>query len=336
MASDPNPQPDPTVPPEPRPHLTLPAGKVLGVMAIALAVATLLNSEAIIRAGEGMEQGPTRDVVLSVGRPIDDVTGAMGLHAPRDGLDLAFGHEDKTAENTELEEGSNAILEPKREPRDEMFSQPSAGDPLRLLVTGDSEAEFIGQQLTDLEPTLFRVDVVARNATGLTNPGFFNWEVNAEQEIEARRPDAVVMVIGANDGFQVIVDGERFGPLTPQWQLEYARRTAVVMKVLSGNGRRPVYWVPAPTARDEAYNEIYRNENRAVQQAALAVPGARYVDVYNTISGGRYRDELRIDGRRVLARQPDGVHFTREGALVPTRLILRAMAKDYPVLDAPR
>jgi hypothetical protein len=283
-----------------------------------------------------MEDGPTRDVVLSVGRPIDTVAGTVGLHAPRNGLDLAFGHEDKTAENTELERGSTAILEPPRETRREDFPQPGPDDPLDVLVTGDSEAEFVGQQLTDLEPVLFRVDVVARNSTGLTNPEFFNWQVNARQEIEERRPDAVVMVIGANDGFAVTVDGERFGPLTPQWQLEYARRTAVVMKVLSSNGKRPVYWVPAPTARDETYNEIYRNENRAVQQAALAVPGARYVDVYNTISGGRYRDELIIDGRRVLARAPDGVHFTREGAVVPARLILRAMAKDFPVLDAPR
>jgi len=60
--------------------------------------------------------------------------------------------------------------------------------------------------------------------------------------------------------------------------------------------------------------------------------GARYVDIYNTINHGRYSDELKIDGRRVLARQSDGVHFSREGAVVPARLILRAMAKDYRVL----
>jgi hypothetical protein len=69
-----------------------------------------------------------------------------------------------------------------------------------------------------------------------------------------------------------------------------------------------------------------------VEQAAEAVPGARYVDVYNTINDGKYSDELKIDGRRVLARQSDGVHFTREGAVVPARLILRAMGRDYRVL----
>jgi len=35
----------------------------------------------------------------------------------------------------------------------------------------------------------------------------------------------------------------------------------------------------------------------------------------------------------VLARQSDGVHFTRDGAVLPTRLILRRMAMDYPALD---
>ena len=58
----------------------------------------------------------------------------------------------------------------------------------------------------------------------------------------------------------------------------------------------------------------------------------RYVDIYSTLNHGRYSDTLKIDGKRVLARQPDGVHFTREGAVAPVRLILDAMAKDFPAL----
>ena len=93
----------------------MPAGRVLVVIVIALALAVLFNSEAIVRAGEGMQPGTTRDVVLSVGRPIDDVAGAVGLHLPREGLDLAFGQEDKTAEGT----GSSAARPRScgREPR---------------------------------------------------------------------------------------------------------------------------------------------------------------------------------------------------------------------------
>jgi len=312
----------------------MPAGRVLGVMAIALLVAALFNSSAFVRAGESMKQGATRDVVLSIARPLDDVAGAIGLHLPRKGLDLAFGQESKTGEGTELERGSTAILRPnRRKPKQQSFVQPTAAAPAEVLVTGDSQATFIGQLLTDLLPSeLFDVEVVPRNATGLTNPQFFNWEINARQEIDARKPDAVVMIMGGNDGFNVVVEGELYGPDTPQWETECARRAAVVMRELGSDGKRPVWWVPSPTARDPDFNRIYAIQNQAVEQAARAVPGGRYVDIYDTINRGRYSDQLKIDGRRVLARQSDGVHFTREGAVVPARLILRAMAKDYKVL----
>jgi uncharacterized protein len=322
------------MPPRFRKDLSMPAGRVLGVIVIALVVASLFNSEAIVRAGESMQQGTTRDIVLSVGRPLDDVAGAVGLHLPREGLDLAFGQEDKTAEGTELEEGSTAILRPnRRKDEQQSYVQPTPEDPVEVFVTGDSQAEFIGQLLTDeLPDDLFDVEIAARNSTGLTNPEFFNWELNAQQEIAARTPDAVVMVIGGNDGFNVLVGDQLYGWQDPEWQTEYARRAAVVMRELGSDGERPVYWVPPPTARDDEQNAIYETQNRAVDEAATAVPGARYVDIFNTINDGEYSDELLIDGDRVLARQSDGIHFTREGAVVPVRLILRSMARDFEAL----
>src|SRR5215211_3405581 len=131
----------------------MPAGRVLGVIWIALTVAALFNSEALVRAGEGMKPGPTRDIVLSVGRPLDDVAGAIGLHLPREALDRAFGQEPKTGAGTALERGSRSILRPNRK-KDvrQSFVQPTSGRPLRVLVTGDSQAEFLGQRLTDQAP----------------------------------------------------------------------------------------------------------------------------------------------------------------------------------------
>ncbi len=104
------------------------------------------------------------------------------------------------------------------------------------------------------------------------------------------------------------------------------------MRELELDGKRPVYWVPPPTARDPEFNVIYETQNRAIEQAAAAVPGRALRRHLHTINNGRYSDELKIDGERVLARQADGVHFTREGAVVPARLILEAMARDYPAL----
>ena len=155
---------------------------MLGVLLIALAVAALFNSEALVRAGEGMQPGTTRDIVLSVGRPIDDVAGAIGLHLPREGLDSPrAGGQDRFG--TELEEASNAILRRNRRKAErQSFAQPTPEDPLHVLVTGDSQAEFIGQRLIDQSPPgLLDVETAARNGTGLTNPAFFNWEINASR-----------------------------------------------------------------------------------------------------------------------------------------------------------
>src|SRR3954464_9825903 len=313
----------------------MPAGRVLGVLLSALAVAALFNSEALVRAGEGMQPGTTRDIVLSVGRPLDDVAGAVGFHLPRKGLDLAFGQEAKTGSGTELEGASNGILRGNRKKEErQSFVQPTRARPLRVLVTGDSQAEFLGQRLIDQGPSgLLDVTTVARNGTGLTNPAFFNWEINARQEVETRDLDAVVMAIGDNDGFNVQTsDGSLYDPGDPGWETEFARRVAVVSSVLSSDGKRPVYWVPPPTARDPKFNQIFRIQKSGVGRATKAVPALRYVDVYSTLGHGRYSDELTIDGKRVLARQPDGVHFTREGAVAPARLILDAMAEDFPAL----
>ncbi len=316
------------------PRLTMPAGRVFLVVLVALLTAAVFNADAMVRAGEGMKLGTTRDITLSVARPLADVTGFLQLNEPRKAFDLAFGQESKTASGTELETGSAAILKKKakREAKP-VWRQPTAGQPLDVLVTGDSEADLVGLRMADLDTDdLLTVDTVARNGTALTNPGFFNWELNAEQEMSSRDPDAVVMLIGANDGFNVEVDGELFAPGTPEWETEFARRVAVVMKTLSGDGKRPVYWVPPPTARDQTYNEIYRSQNRAVKLAAESVEGARYVDIFSTIGNGQYSDQVEVNGRKVLGRQSDGIHFNREGAEVPAGLVLAAMAEDFPVL----
>ena len=169
----------------------MPAGRVLGVIVIALAMAALFNSEALVRAGEGMKPGPTRDIVLSVGRPLDDVAGAVGLHLPREGLDLAFGQEPKTAAGTRARarlDGDPAARTGRRRCA-RASPSPPARDPLRVLVTGDSQAEFLGQRLVDQAPSgLLDVTTVARNGTGLTNPEFFNWEINAQPGDGDARP----------------------------------------------------------------------------------------------------------------------------------------------------
>ncbi|MFZ0322913.1 MAG: hypothetical protein WAN48_02150, partial [Actinomycetes bacterium] len=64
-----------------------------------------------------------------------------------------------------------------------------------------------------------------------------------------------------------------------------------------------------------------------------ATPGARYVDLYRGTSvDGRFSQYLQVDGRRVDARQSDGIHFTLDGAVVPAQLALDLVEREYGAL----
>jgi hypothetical protein len=172
------------------------------------------------------------------------------------------------------------------------------------------------------------------NGTGLTRPDFFNWMVKAEQQVAELNPEAVVMVLGGSDGWNMTgPDGNRLSWGTQPWIDEYARRTAVVMHSYAAGGQRQVYWAGPPTARDNKFNGIFAQINQAIARAAQAIPGAHFVDLYSaTAVNGAYADFASIDGHNLLARQPDGVHFTYEGAVQPARLLLDAMSPAYGAL----
>ncbi len=89
---------------------TLPAGKILVVVVVALVTAMLLNSESMVRAGTGMPDGLTRTLVLGVAEPVDSFAHALYLDRPREQLDEWLGTESTTEGGQELLTGSPDIL----------------------------------------------------------------------------------------------------------------------------------------------------------------------------------------------------------------------------------
>ena len=72
---------------------------------------------------------------------------------------------------------------------------------LRLLATGDSMIQIIDCYLQQrLGSRGVRVRSDARICTGISKPSLLDWQAQARRQA-ARRPDVVVMFLGANDGF---------------------------------------------------------------------------------------------------------------------------------------
>lgn len=228
-----------------------------------------------------------------------------------------------------------------RAPRAPALPPPPAahtGGPGELLVTGDSLAYYLGQQLAaarGARPTT----VESRPSSGLARPDYFDWTARAREQV-AGRPGAVVVFVGANDCQPV--RSQATGAWAPvgsaAWVTEYRRRAGSLMAVyrhgigdVGGVDRtggaagvtrpvdRPVYWVGLPIARKADIAACYRGLNAATAAAARDVGGVTWIESWSLYAvDGRYDDH--VGG--VLARQDDGIHLTFDGTRFLTRKVL--------------
>lgn len=205
--------------------------------------------------------------------------------------------------------------------------RPTRDHPLNLLVTGDSLSAYVGQQVERLTAPSGLVRVTTRSyvGSGLTVPGNVSWPRTAEQEVSELHPGAVVVLLGANDGYNL----GPYGPTTAGWGRAYDQRVASLMRTFVDGARSTVFWATPSAVRSDTLTRIYANENRFVPLAADAVPGAHYVDVFRTIAGGRYTDAVNVGGRTVPFHQSDGIHYTLDGAALPASMIVRALERQY-------
>jgi uncharacterized protein len=344
----------------------LSARQTIVLVLVALLTGALLDSHALVRAGQGMAPGWTRNATLTVARPLDRGASTVGLNRPRQTFDGLLHRQDSgggaitgadvppplplpSAGPTQ----SAAVGPPSAHPSPTSSSgptqpsptpsvigdgvvqlrQPTRTDPLRVLVAGDSLSTYVAIQMEQLSRGDGLLQIIGKNAdgTGLANPSFYNWQKQATLEVKAHHPEAVVMVIGGNERMGMTTpSGQHVALSSDGWVDEYARRVVAVMQTYLNAGVKVVYWSGPPTAHDSGWNALYRRVNVAIERAALAVPHARYVDLYHgTAVNGRYADKVPFDGHMILpARQPDGIHWTLDGSQLPASLELAAISTD--------
>lgn len=158
----------------------------------------------------------------------------------------------------------------------------------------------------------------AKSATGLARPDFFDWNATAKHEIEARDPDLIVVVMGGNDGQDLVP--ERSGQKRVHWKAEgwpdaYRERVDGFLALLTGTSRQ-VLWLGIPrtnTNNLEAKLRIIRGVHEA---ATAANERAQYLDLTQYVEGegGGLLKEAVVKGKNREIRGEDGVHFTMSGS----------------------
>lgn len=220
------------------------------------------------------------------------------------------------APETAVEEQGEVAVEPEPEPAPE----PAPIEDKTVLILGSSlAATGFGALLEDKlhahnHLTCHRK---AKSATGLARPDFFDWTEAATRAIEKGDPELVVVIMGANDGQDLIPkgSGKRVRWKTDGWEAAYRKRTDAFVDLLAGDDRQ-VLWLGIPrtnTTNLEAKLRLIRSVHQA---AAEAHERASYVDLSKFVENenGNLIKEARVGGKHRTIRGEDGVHFTMSGS----------------------
>lgn len=193
--------------------------------------------------------------------------------------------------------------------------------PPRVSIYGDSLADGFGGIL---KSTLDRQGVTTflatKGSSGLSQPRFFDWPNHLNVWVPQENADVVVIGLGANDGQDVFVNDVSYSTNDPEWAVEYQRRVAEVITLVTSQGRSLV-WVGTPDAKAKGFRNnlsILRTATKNAVEAAQA-QGADvvYIDTWSLFLGldGNYSQYVidPSDGERKKSRDSDGFHLSLAG-----------------------
>ncbi len=205
-------------------------------------------------------------------------------------------------------------------------THPTAANPLRVLILGDSLGIDLGGPLqNDLVNTgVVKATLDARESTGLTRPDYFNWPAELQSDLSATHPQIVVIMMGANDPQDF--PGPPDVPFTsPQWNVLYAQRAADFMK-LAQSGGATVIWVGMPPMQNTALSAKMSDIDAIdQQQAAARKPAVDFISSWTLLgtAQGTYAPFITNGaGQVVNVRTPDGIHLTPAGGEVLSQTVL--------------
>ena len=260
---------------------------------------------------------------------------AEGVNAPDEATPIAAegaaaveaeppaGEADASAEGAETPTGEPAVEAVEATDPTPKVRTGTADDPLRVLMIGDS---MIATGLGVLvERSLDeREDIVAyrkgKSSSGLARPDFFDWMDQAKANIDWRKPEVVVVMIGGNDGQDLTsAGGGNTGRVrwdSEAWATAYRERVDAFLAEVAGEERH-VIWLGLPTMGMRSLEKKLVGIRQIQREAVEAFgPRAHYVETepFLVDEAGELLNFGEVKGKRREIRESDGIHFTMHGA----------------------
>jgi hypothetical protein len=316
---------------------------------VAVVLLVLLEGQSIRHSGERMEPSVERTVVRAVGAPTgwladrlplaDAVHSATAWLSPDEKLSGTAGAFQTPPAGVDAAASRAAGAAPIT---GDSFDPAALGEQPRrlaklgtLLVTGDSLAQPLDVELARrLAASGVRTIRDAHLGTGISKSDLVDWGQLSALQVRERRPDAVVMFLGANEGFPLPAPGGRqLQCCGPAWAAQYATRARTMMQTYRRRGAARVYWLTLPLPRDPARQTIARAVNAAILVAAQPFRAqVRVLDMTGEFTPSGYRAAMPIDGRNTIVRRPDGIHLNDAGSRLAADAVVARLRDDFDSL----
>lgn len=187
----------------------------------------------------------------------------------------------------------------------------------QVLVVGDSFAGGLWAGLTRRFAGDSRFELIGRyvEGTGLARPDIHDWNEAIKGVLERNTAHITIVMLGANDGQDMRLDGETLYFATQRWLRGYTSALDRFVKSLQAADTK-VYWIGQPPMARVPYDEAMRFISSLHEQRA-SMAGFRFVNIRPQFADeqGNFA-ELAFDertGTLQRIRSRDGVYFLKRG-----------------------
>lgn len=316
------------------------ARDAVNTMLITAVVLIVFSGNSIGNAADEMNPGIERDIVSAIGAPAGWVADNTPLEEAGNSItaglspDSELGAGGFDSETVAGSAGEVAPVTPDAFDPVAIGEEPvDAGELETVLVTGDSLSTPLDQEIARrLSPEGVEVIQEPHLASGISNDAIVDWGQLAASQVEEYSPDAVVMFMGANEGYDFEgPDGETIKCCGAEWAAIYASRVRQLADTFRQDGDARLYWLEQPLPRDPDRAELQKVVNAAIEVGTQ--PWRSQVRVLETdptfAPDGTYTDSIEVDGESTIVREGDGIHLNDVGSGIAADQVLEAMNNDF-------
>lgn len=207
------------------------------------------------------------------------------------------------------------------------------GTILQILLIGDSMlnvglGDVLKKKFTEtggVEVTMF-----GKNSTGLVRQDYFDWFKKLDDLCKGKKFHLIVIMIGANDGQGIRVDGKDIMYGSDAWTEVYRSKVSSFASKMAVYSTK-FYWIGMPPMLSPFFDKKMKALTQIYQEETGKFKNGKFIPTIDILSdgNGKYAEYVSFEGKKVWARGKDGIHFAPGGGEVISKAVIDQFKLDF-------